>query len=49
MTDKPDAPAIADLWADLVAAANAGDTKARDFLLTYAPWAADQLADVPKN
>jgi hypothetical protein len=33
----------AELWAALVAAAEAGDEKARAFLLTFAPWAGAQL------
>jgi hypothetical protein len=33
----------ADLWAALVAAANAGDEKARAFLLTFAPWVVAEL------
>jgi len=35
---------IADLWEQLLGAADAGDERARDFLATFGPWARDQLA-----
>jgi hypothetical protein len=40
---------IADLWGQLLDAANAGDERARDFLGTFGPWASDELATWPKS
>ena len=41
--------AIADLWEQLLGAADAGDERARDFLATFGPWARDELAKRPKS
>lgn len=38
---------VADHWAALVAAAQAGDEKAKAFLLTFAPFAKKALEGVP--
>ena len=35
---------IADLWEQLLEAAEAGDERARDFLATFAPWAQAELS-----
>jgi hypothetical protein len=40
---------IADLWEQLLGAANGGDQRARDFLATFGPWARDELAKTPKS
>jgi hypothetical protein len=40
---------IADLWRQLLDAADAGDERARDFLATLGPWARDELAKRPKS
>lgn len=34
---------IADLWGQLIGAADCGDERARDFLATFGPWASEQL------
>lgn len=36
---------IAELWTKLLAAADGGDVRARDFLTTFGPWAEAQLKD----
>jgi hypothetical protein len=41
--------AIADLWDQLLGAADAGDERARDFLATFGPWAREQLAKRPRS
>ena len=41
--------AIADLWEQLLSAAEAGDERARDFLATFGPWAREELAKRPKS
>lgn len=40
---------VADHWAALMAAAEAGDEAARAFLETFGPWAKAQVDSVPKN
>lgn len=40
---------IADLWEQLLGAADAGDERARDFLATFGPWAQGELAKRPKS
>jgi hypothetical protein len=40
---------IADLWKELLDAADAGDERARDFLAMFGPWARDELAKRPKS
>jgi hypothetical protein len=40
---------IAELWQQLLEAADAGDERARDFLATFGPWARDELAMRPKS
>jgi len=55
MADEPQlwtlekSAAIADLWEQLIGAADAGDERAGDFLATFGPWARDQLAKRPKS
>lgn len=41
--------AIADLWQQLIAAAQGGDDRARNFLGTFGPWATEQLSHRPKS
>lgn len=40
---------IADLWKQLLDAADAGDEQARMFLGTFGPWARDELARRAKS
>jgi hypothetical protein len=40
---------IADLWEQLLVAADAGDERARDFLATFGPWARGELAKLPRS
>ena len=43
-------PPVFPTWAELAAAAKAGDARARDFLLTYVPWVTAMHDDKkPKN
>ena len=43
-------PQVFPTWAELAAAAKAGDARARDFLLTYVPWVTAMHDDKkPKN
>jgi hypothetical protein len=43
-------PPVFPTWAELAAAAKAGDARARDFLLTYVPWVTALHDDgKPKN
>ena len=44
-----DAAEAADAWAMLSEAARVGERKARDFLLTFGPWAAEQVNNEPKS
>ena len=47
-TESPAFPEIFPTWAELCAAARAGDVRARDFLLTFVPWI-DALHDESKR
>lgn len=40
---------IADLYEQLLDAADTGDQRARDFLATFGPWARGELAKRPKS
>lgn len=43
-------PQVFPTWAELAAAAKAGDSRARDFLLTFVPWVSALHDDKkPKN
>jgi hypothetical protein len=42
-------PQVFPTWAELAAAAKAGDAKARDFLLTFVPWMTALRDDQPKH
>ena len=48
--EAPDPEAlVAQLWQNLLDAAEAGDEQARQFLATFEPWARDRLAARPKS
>lgn len=40
---------IADLWRQLLDAADAGDERARDFLAMFGPWAQVELRKRPRS
>ena len=40
MSNSTSIPQVFPTWAELAAAAKAGDSRARDFLLTFVPWMA---------
>lgn len=42
-------PQVFPTWAELAAAAKAGDSRARDFLLTFVPWMAALSDSHPKH
>lgn len=49
-SDASPYPQVFPTWAELAAAATAGDVRARDFLLTFVPWlTALHDDDKPKN
>jgi hypothetical protein len=48
-TETSTFPQVFPTWAELAAAAKAGDATARDFLLTFVPWMTALRDDKPKH